>query len=62
MFNKEPVWDRIIRTLNKKRRWLSPSEVHVSSPPQNPLWNEGKESMINGSNDNWEENLSDTLI
>jgi len=32
MFNKQPVCDRIIRNLNKKRHWMSPSEVKVFSP------------------------------
>lgn len=58
LFNKEPVWDRIIRTLNKKRRWLRPSEVHVSSPAHHSSPYDRNNSVANESNDN-DENMTD---
>lgn len=52
MYNRRPVCGRILRTLNKKRKWMSPTEFKVLSPlEEKQLKKKRKESVIKSEED-----------
>ena len=55
MFNNGPVCDRIIRTLNKKQRWMSPEEYKISNPNSKFSVNMADSKTINISSEHPEE-------